>query len=57
MHRRLFSCLVLALVLALAAAGNAPAQSASPQRSDDDMQKLTQESSNPVGSQIGRAHV
>lgn len=50
MPRRLFPCSALVLFLALAVAGAVAAQSSSPARSDDDMQKLTQESSNPVGS-------
>jgi curli biogenesis system outer membrane secretion channel CsgG len=50
MPRRLFSRLALALLLALAVAGTVSAQSASPEKSDDELQKLTQESSNPVGS-------
>ena len=50
MLRRLSPLVILALSLVLAAAGNGAAQSSSPARSDEDMQKLTQESSNPVGS-------
>jgi hypothetical protein len=50
MLRRLQPFMPLVLMLALAVAGQAAAQAASPEKSDDELQKLTQESSNPVGS-------